>query len=156
MALTTASGAAVTALGVLGWALAAAPWQLLLAALLSGAGWVTMGAAAINAVIAPWYSRARPTALARAYNGASIGGVLFSPLWVALMAYAGFTAAALAVGAVMCVVVAWLAWAVFGKTPARLGQLRQGREPAADQCRTDDESSDPAHTRTDHARNVSC
>ncbi|WP_157034118.1 hypothetical protein [Paracoccus versutus] len=29
------------------------PWQLLAAALASGAGWVAMGAAAVNALIAP-------------------------------------------------------------------------------------------------------
>jgi MFS family permease len=58
---TTACGAALTALGVLGWALAAQPWQLLVAALATGAGWVTMGAVAINSVVSPWYARDRPS-----------------------------------------------------------------------------------------------
>ena len=48
-------GAIALALGVLGWAMAREPWQLLLATLLSGAGWVAMGAAAVNAIIAPWF-----------------------------------------------------------------------------------------------------
>ncbi|MEA2816388.1 MAG: hypothetical protein QOI93_4085, partial [Rhodospirillaceae bacterium] len=39
----TKSGAIALALGVLGWAMAREPWQLLLATLLSGAGWVAMG-----------------------------------------------------------------------------------------------------------------
>ena len=42
-----------------------------------------MGAAAINAIVSPWFVRTRPAALSMAYNGASIGGVIFSPLWVA-------------------------------------------------------------------------
>src|SRR5476649_1301874 len=66
----TKAGVVLLALGVLGWAEAREPWQLLLATLLSGAGWVTMSAATINAVIAPWFVVRRPAALAMAYNGA--------------------------------------------------------------------------------------
>jgi hypothetical protein len=43
---TTIVGAGVTALGVLGWATASEPWHLFAAAVASGGGWVTMGAAA--------------------------------------------------------------------------------------------------------------
>jgi MFS family permease len=82
----TKTGATLLALGVLGWAEAREPWQLLLATVSSGAGWVAMGAAAVNAIVAPWFVRKRPAALSMAYNGASIGGVMFSPLWVAAIA----------------------------------------------------------------------
>ncbi|MDP1533793.1 MAG: MFS transporter [Rubrivivax sp.] len=126
---TTACGAAAAALGLLGWATASEPWQLFGAALLSGGGWVTMGAAAINAVIAPWFARRRPLALAQAYNGASIGGALFTPLWVALIAALGFTGAAALVGLVMTGVVATLAFTVFARTPAGLGQAADGDAP---------------------------
>ena len=44
----TKAGALSLALGISGWAVAAEPWQLFAAALLSGAGWVAMGAAAIT------------------------------------------------------------------------------------------------------------
>ncbi len=37
----TVAGAALLALGIAGWALAEQPWQLFVAALASGAGWVT-------------------------------------------------------------------------------------------------------------------
>ena len=77
---TIVTGACVTAVGIVGWASAAAPWQLFAAAIATGGGWVALGAVAVNAVIAPWFERARPVALAKAYNGASIGGVVFSPL----------------------------------------------------------------------------
>ena len=40
------------ALGVTGWSMAVAPWQLYGAAMLSGMGWVALGAAAVNALIA--------------------------------------------------------------------------------------------------------
>ncbi len=134
----TVAGALSLAAGVLGWALAAAPWQLFAAALLSGAGWVAMGAAALNAIIAPWFRRRRPAALSAAYNGASIGGVLLSPLWVFLITQAGFTIAAMLIGAVMLGVVWALSYAVFAKTPRALGQRPDGgasgpdpRKPAA-------------------------
>src|SRR5262249_11160166 len=77
------AGALALALGIIGWAAASAPWQLFVAALLSGAGWGAMSAVAVNGIVSPWFVRGRPAALAMAYNGGSVGGVIFSPLWVA-------------------------------------------------------------------------
>ncbi|WP_411881412.1 MFS transporter [Polaromonas sp. YR568] len=128
---TTAAGAAALALGLLGWALAAQPWQLFAAALLTGGGWVTMGAAGINAIISPWFVRGRPMALAKAYNGASLGGVIFSPLWGALIAAIGFTAATLLVGAAMLAIVGGLSFYVVRRTPERMGQRPDGDAPGA-------------------------
>ena len=64
----TTTGAASLAVGVLGWSLAREPWQLFLATALSGGGWVTLGAAAINAMVSPWFVRRRPAALSTAYT----------------------------------------------------------------------------------------
>ncbi|AKQ56891.1 oxalate/formate antiporter [Bordetella hinzii] len=130
LARVTAMGALLTALGVVAWSLVTAPWQLFGAALLSGAGWVALAAVAVNAIIARWYARGRPAALSKAYNGASLGGVVFSPLWVALIGQWGFRAAALAVGAAMVLVVGLLAWRVFALTPQQLGQALDGAQPA--------------------------
>ena len=123
---TAVTGAIVTALGVCGWSLVTAPWQLFVCALLSGGGWVTMGAVALNAAIAPWYVAQRPMALAKAYNGASIGGVVFSPLWVLLIDQLGFTAASAAIGLVMVLVVLFLSHRVLSKSPGELGQYPDG------------------------------
>ncbi len=98
----TQAGALSLAVGVTGWALAMAPWQFFLATFLSGAGWVTMGAAALNAIVAPWFQRKRPAALSLAYNGASIGGVILAPLWVTLIAQWGFATAALQLCDIAC------------------------------------------------------
>lgn len=124
--VTTVAGAVVTTLGVLGWALASYPWQLFVAALATGAGWVTMGAVAVNAIVSPWYTRDRPSALSKAYNGASVGGVIFSPLWVALIAQLGFAGAAAAVGSSMILIALLLGHYVFAKTPQALGQSPDG------------------------------
>lgn len=124
--VVTVAGAALLAIGILGWALAAEPWQLFLAALASGAGWVAMGAAAVNALIAPWFTLRRPAALGMAYNGASLGGVIFSPLWIALIAGIGFVPTTLAIGAVMVAVIAALSLLVFRHTPESMGQNPDG------------------------------
>lgn len=127
--LVTCLGAMLLAVGVVGWAVAREPWQLFAAAAFSGCGWVTMGAAAVNALIAQWFVRARPAALATAYNGASIGGVVFSPLWVALIAALGFAGGATAVGVVMVIVIGALSMLVFARTPERMGQAPDGGAP---------------------------
>ncbi len=84
---------------------------------------------AINAVIAPWSARGRPMALAKAYNGASIGGVIFSPLWVALITHLAFVLASFIVGFAMVAVVAVLAPGVFAQTPEVIGQWSDQDEP---------------------------
>lgn len=117
----TQAGAGLLAAGVLGWALAREPWMLVPAAAASGAGWVAMGAAAINAILQPWFALRRPAALAMAYNGASVGGILFQPLWVAGIAAAGFAATAAAVGVAMLATVAILARTTLARTPAGMG-----------------------------------
>ncbi len=127
----TRGGALATAVGFLGWAVAQEPWQLFAATLFSGFGWAATGAAAINAMVSPWFARRRPAALSTAYNGASVGGVVLSPLWVALIAALGFAGAAATVGAVMVLTVWWLSGRVLGRTPAGMGLLPDGDAPSA-------------------------
>jgi MFS family permease len=131
VATVTKSGAILLAAGVFGWAIATAPWQLFAATLLSGAGWVTMGVAAINAIVAPWFIRARPAALAMAYNGGNIGGVIFSPLWAAAIGAIGFPAAAAAIGLVMAMMMWVLADLVFSRTPQQMRLVPDGDAPGA-------------------------
>jgi MFS family permease len=130
IANTTKAGAVLLAVGVFGWACAAAPWQLFVATPFSGAGWAAMGGAAVNAIISPWFVRTRPAALSMAYNGASIGGVVFSPLWAASIALLGFPIAAAAVGIVMALTMWVLADRLLSHTPQQIGlQPDNGVEP---------------------------
>lgn len=85
-------------------------------------GWVTLGAAAVNTLIAPWYIKERPKALGKAYNGASMGGVIFSPLWVLLIERFGFATAALVISLAAVVLLGCFAFLVFNKSPQSLGQ----------------------------------
>src|SRR5215831_13994985 len=118
IARVTKAGAVFIAVGIFGWANAAAAWQLVCAAVLSGLGWAAMSAAAINAIVSPWFVDARPAALSMAYNGGSVGGVVFSPLWVAAIGTLGFPAAAAAIGAVAVVTIWILADLLLSRTPA--------------------------------------
>ena len=122
----TKAGAVALALGIFGWALAREPWQLFAATLASGGGWATMGAAAVNAIIAPWFVRMRPLALTSAYNGSSVGGIIFSPLWGAAIALIGFPWASVAIGTVTIITIWILADYYYSKTPEGMGLKADG------------------------------
>ncbi len=122
----TKAGAISLALGISGWAAAQEPYQLFAACVLSGAGWVALGGAAVNAIVSPWFVRARPAALSMAYNRSSIGGVVFSPLWVAAIAAFGFPLAAALIGLVTIAAVWVLADASFARSPEQLDVTPDG------------------------------
>ena len=126
LARYTQMGAALIAAGLFGWALAWEPWQLYVAAVLSGAGWSSMSAAAVNAIVSPWFVRARPAALGMAYNGGSIGGVVFSPLWVAVIALLGFPYAVAVLGLTAAVIIWVIAATLFARTPEQMGLRPDG------------------------------
>lgn len=126
LARVTQTGAVALAVGALAWSCASAPWHMFVAALLSGIGWAATSGAAINAMVAPWFERQRPAALAMAFNGASIGGVLFVPLWVGMIGWLGFTAAAAAIAAGMLLVLLPLSARYLTPTPRGLGLAPDG------------------------------
>jgi len=121
--------AVAMASGLLLWATAREPWQMFAAALLSGGGWGGMSAAALNAVVSPWFVRKRPAALGMAYNGGSIGGVIFSPLWVAAIAALGFATAAMAIAAIMLAILWLLSGRYFAQTPEQMALEPDGDAP---------------------------
>ena len=122
----TKAGSLSLGLGILGWAMAAEPWQLFAATVLTGAGWGTMSASAVNALVAPWFVRSRPAALGMAYNGGSVGGIIFSPLWVAAIGALGFPLAAGLVALIVAVTMWVLAERVFSRDPEQMGLAPDG------------------------------
>jgi MFS family permease len=126
IAATSFGGALLMALGLVAWSGAWQPWQLFVAAIPSAAGWATTSGAALNAIVARWFDRDRPKAMGLAFNGASIGGVLFVPLWVFLIDRLGFQIAAVSVAAVTVGTVALLSARYFSPTPASLGLAADG------------------------------
>ena len=128
----TRLGIVAFGLGVVGFAHASEIWHLYVAALFTATGWATLSGAAINTFISPWFERRRAVALSHAFNGASIGGVAFTPLWTYLIEAFGFASAAIIV-AVGGLAILWpLAGSVLRRTPAELGQRPDdAAEPAA-------------------------
>jgi len=126
IAKTTFLGAVLTAVGLILWSGAREPWQLFAAAIPSGAGWAMTSGPALNAIVARWFDRDRPIAIALAFNGASIGGVLFVPMWVWLIRSVGFPSAALLVGGCMVAMVAYLCVRFLAKSPEDMGLAPDG------------------------------
>ncbi|UPY37109.1 MFS transporter [Sediminicoccus sp. KRV36] len=115
-------GAVLTAMGMLGWSSATQPWHLFAAAIFSGGGWALTSGASINAMLTPWFDGRRPAAIALAFNGASMGGVIFAPLWALLITQWGFPLAGAGIALTTLVVMAALALLVLRHTPRSLGQ----------------------------------
>ena len=126
IARTTFLGAVVTAAGLIFWSNAREPWHLFLAAIPSAAGWAMTSGAALNAIVAKWFDRDRPMAIALAFNGASVGGVLFVPAWIYLIRSIGFPSAALLVGGCMVAVVGYLAVRFLSTSPDAMGLAPDG------------------------------
>ncbi len=130
VARVTLAGAVSLAAGVIAWAHAEVPWHVFAASTLTGIGWVAMGAAGVNAIVSPWFERRRPAALSTAYNGASVGGTLFTPIWVAAIAAFGFAAASIGIGIAMVAIIAVLAATVLRATPEAMGLRPDGDDAA--------------------------
>lgn len=131
LAATTKLSTGCAAVGIVGWAGAEAPWQLFVASIFSGFGWAGTSALAINMMVAPWFNRLRPAALSTAYNGASIGGVIFSPLWVWMIAVAGFPATSVLIGTAMVAVVWVLSDRYLSVKPEDVGARPDGDAAAS-------------------------
>ena len=116
VASVTIAGAFCAAAGAVVWTSAPQIWLLVPALLLSGVGWSAMSGAALNLIVAPWFERDRPKAISMAFNGASIGGLLFTPLWTILIAHVGLTAAGLTIAIATIVVICPLAGLILRRT----------------------------------------
>jgi MFS family permease len=131
LALVTPVGALGLAAGTIGWSIALQPWQLFVAAVFSAVGWATMSGAAIPAMVSPWFDRRRPAALSLAFNGSSVGGLIFTPLWAVLISALGFPVTALLVGVVAFVTLCRLAGRYLRPTPESMGLAPDGDSQAA-------------------------
>lgn len=122
----TAIGAVLLALGALGWVAASEPWQLFVAAVVSGAGWAATSGAAVNAMIMPWFRAKRATAISLAFNGASVGGVVPVPLFIWLQQEIGLLPATLVLAGIGAAVIVLLAALYLRPTLASLGLYPDG------------------------------
>ncbi len=124
-------GAGLITFGLLGWSSATQPWHIFAAACFSGAGWALTSGASINAMLTPWFDGRRPAALALAFNGASMGGVVFAPLWALLITQWGFPRAGAVIAIATLGVMALLALLVLRQTPQSRGVAPDPPAPRA-------------------------
>lgn len=122
IARVTMAGAVFAGAGAMAWANAVEPWQLVPALLLSALGWSATSGAALNALVSPWFDKDRTKAISMAFNGASVGGILFSPLWTVLIAALGMSLAATLLGFAMMIVIVPLAYLVLTRKPPAAAQ----------------------------------
>lgn len=141
----TLAGGVVMASGIWGWAAATAPWHLFVAAGLSGIGWSVLGAVAVNAIVSPWFTVKRSMALGVAFNGGSVGGVIFTPLWIALIDKFGFIAAATVIGCAMVAILGLLSIFVLRWTPETSIRRADGESSGAAEIGAN--SREPANAR---------
>ncbi len=122
--VVTIAGGVLMAVGLLGWAMARASWELYVAALLSGVRMVRAWRWRCRCKCHrfPRFVAKRPLALGIAFNGGSVGGVIFSPFWIVLIDQIGFPAAALVVGLAMIATLGALVALVLTRTPTNLNQ----------------------------------
>ena len=117
-------GAGLMGLGVVGLTFIHEPWHLYLALAVMIPGWAAMGGGAINTLIAQWFDHRRGLAASLALNGATCGGLLFTPAFAWAIDALGFAKACYA--AVAFVLVTLWPLAAFALRPRRPGEHDAG------------------------------
>ena len=110
-------------------AFASTPWQLYVAFVLMSFAWVGMGTIVISTAVSVWFTHRRGLAISLAFNGASCGGVVVTPLLVFLVERFSFAVAMLVATAIMVavllpVIVTWI-----GSPAAARPAHRQTEDP---------------------------
>lgn len=121
-----AAGALAMALGVAAMPHCREPWQLYAAFLTLGLGMACLSTNTVGSTLAPWFEQLQGRAMSTAMLGASIGGMIGTPLLMGGIRVWGFQATA-ALAAVVAVMVVWplAAW-VLKARPQDLGQRPDG------------------------------
>lgn len=101
-------------------------WQLYVNFFLIGAGMSCLSTTMIGTTLAPWFEREQGRAMSSAMLGASVGGILGTPLLMAGIAAWGFAPTALIAALVAVVIVAPIAILVLIRRPQDIGQFPDG------------------------------
>jgi len=120
------AGSLAMAVGLASLGVATWPWQLYPAFLVMAVGWGSMSGAAINIILAPWWERRRGFAVSLAFNGATLGGVIVTPMLIPLIAALGFPRALVTASVVAFAVVILVALTVMRRGPHTLGLAPDG------------------------------
>ena len=108
-----------------------APWQLFAAYLVMATGWMLMSLGSITTIAGLWFFEKRGLAISLALTGASFGGIILTPLMVALVTRFGFSDAMLLTAGLTVVVLVALALLCIGKPPEPEAVAPTGGQQAA-------------------------
>src|ERR1700724_2221797 len=98
------------------------PWQLYVANALLAFGWAGTSLAMITTTLGLWFDQKRGTAISRALNGGSFGGIIGGPLLGAAIGRFGFSGAMIAAALAMLVVMIPIILIFVGPPPGRGGR----------------------------------
>ncbi len=127
-----AFGAVALAVGVSLLPLCRAAWQLYGAFAMLGVGMACLSTVAIGTTLAPWFDLHQGRAVSTAMLGASIGGMLGTPLLMWGIRSIGFAHTTWVAAAVAVLIIVPLALFVLKRRPQDMGLLPDGLPPKAD------------------------
>jgi len=124
--LVVAIGALAMATGVMAIAYCQQAWQVYAAFLILGLGMACLSTNTVGSTLAPWFEHLQGRAMSTAMLGASVGGMLGTPLLMAGIRLWGFQTTALVAAAVIMTTIIPLAVWVLKTRPQDMGQLPDG------------------------------
>ena len=120
------TGAAAMAIALAGLGYFSQAWAIFLMFAVLGVGRACLSATTISTTLAPWFERYQGRAVSTALLGASVGGMIATPLLLGGIALYGVTAAFVLAGAISAVLLLPVALWVIKRTPQELGLLPDG------------------------------
>lgn len=127
-------GAFNMAAGLIGIGFATSIWQAWLAFAVMGIGWASLSAAAMAAMIAPWFDRHQGRAVSLAAMGASMGGIVGVPVLLFAIAHSGLATTMVAAAAAIIVALVPIAIFVMKRAPEALGLHPDGAASASEKA----------------------
>src|ERR1019366_5542606 len=123
-------GGVAMAGGVAGIGQVTAPWQANLAFFAMGIGWACLSTTAVATTIGPWFEKYQGRAVSIASLGASVGGMIGTPILLFGIGRAGFAITTAIAGSLAAAVLLPLAVRVMRHRPVDIGLFPDGA-PAA-------------------------
>jgi len=121
-----ALGGIALAGGVVEIGQATAPWQAYLAFLFMGIGWAGLSTTAVTTTLAPWFDKHQGRAISIASLGASVGGIIGTPMLLFGIGRIGFASTTIVAGVLAVTLLVPLATFVLRNHPRNLGLFPDG------------------------------
>jgi sugar phosphate permease len=125
-----AAGSVIMGASVMALALCQQTWQIFVAFAALGVGRSTISPTSLSVTLAPWFERYQGRAVSMALLGASVGGMVSTPLLLAGIAAFGVDTALVLAGLSSLLIVLPIVLFAFKRSPQDMGLLPDGEETA--------------------------